>query len=186
MKPIITTSTWKLFVALITFAAAPAFPQEEATPLLSEPRAVSLNGGDLRGIINRIDYIKALGTTAIWLTPSFKNRPVQPQDGSAGYHGYWIIDFSQIDPHLGTNAELAELVDKAHRAGMKVFFDIITTEIPLPGLLSVCRQGELFPEFVRSFHVRRGRDHYELRPLQRCRRDRPFSVGLTAQLPQRP
>jgi alpha-amylase len=84
------------------------------------------HGGDLRGIINRLDYIKALGTTAIWLTPSFKNRPVQPQDGSAGYHGYWITDFTQIDPHLGTNAELAELVDKAHRAGMKVFFDIIT------------------------------------------------------------
>jgi hypothetical protein len=42
MKPIITTSTWKLFVALITFAAAPAFPQEEATLLLSEPRGGSL------------------------------------------------------------------------------------------------------------------------------------------------
>jgi Alpha amylase, catalytic domain len=84
------------------------------------------HGGDLRGIINRLDYIKALGTTAIWLTPSFKNRPVQPQDGSAGYHGCWITDFTQIDPHLGINAELAELVDKAHRAGMKVFFDIIT------------------------------------------------------------
>jgi alpha-amylase len=84
------------------------------------------HGGDLRGIINRLEYIKALGTTAIWLTPSFKNRPVQPQDGSAGYHGYWITDFTQIDPHLGTNAELAELVDKAHRAGVKVFFDIIT------------------------------------------------------------
>jgi alpha-amylase len=84
------------------------------------------HGGDLRGIINRLDYVKALGTTAIWLTPSFKNRAVQPQDGSAGYHGYWITDFTQIDPHLGTNAELAELVDKAHRAGIKVFFDIIT------------------------------------------------------------
>jgi glycosidase len=84
------------------------------------------HGGDLRGLIDRLDYIKGLGTTAIWLTPSFKNRPVQPQDGSAGYHGYWITDFTQIDPHLGTNAELAELVDKAHKAGMKVVFDIIT------------------------------------------------------------
>ena len=54
------------------------------------------HGGDLRGIINRLDYVKALGTTAIWLTPSFKNRPVQPQDGSAGYHGYG----SQISPKL--------------------------------------------------------------------------------------
>ena len=48
---------------------------------------------------------RGLGTTAIWLTPSFKNRPVQGTgaDASAGYHGYWITDFTQIDPHLGTN-----------------------------------------------------------------------------------
>ena len=85
------------------------------------------HGGDLRGLIKRLDYIKGLGTTAIWLTPSFKNRAVQLEDGpSAGYHGYWITDFTQIDPHLGTNADLAELVAKAHQRGMKVFFDIIT------------------------------------------------------------
>jgi len=86
------------------------------------------HGGDLRGIIDRLDYIEGLGTTAIWLTPSFKNRPVQGAgDGvSAGYHGYWITDFTQIDPHLGTNDQLKELVDAAHARGMKVFFDIIT------------------------------------------------------------
>jgi glycosidase len=84
-------------------------------------------GGDLAGLLDRIDYIKGLGTTAIWLTPSFKNKAVQLEDGpSAGYHGYWITDFTQIDPHLGTNAELRALVDAAHRRGMKVFFDIIT------------------------------------------------------------
>ena len=85
------------------------------------------NGGDLKGLRNRIDYIRGLGTTAIWLTPSFKNKPVQLEDGpSAGYHGYWITDFTQIDPHLGTNADLRALVDAAHARGMKVFFDIIT------------------------------------------------------------
>ena len=45
---------------------------------------------------------------------------------SAGYHGYWITDFTQIDPHLGTNAELKKLIDLAHQRGIKVFFDIIT------------------------------------------------------------
>ncbi len=45
---------------------------------------------------------------------------------SAGYHGYWITDFTQIDPHLGTNEDLRALVDAAHARGMKVFFDIIT------------------------------------------------------------
>ena len=76
----------------------------------------------------RLDYIQGLGTTAIWMTPSFKNRPVQGSPGkeSAGYHGYWITDFTQVDPHLGTNADLKALVDAAHKRGMKVFFDIIT------------------------------------------------------------
>jgi alpha-amylase len=85
------------------------------------------NGGDLKGLLQRIDYIRGLGTDSIWLTPSFKNKAVQLEDGpSAGYHGYWITDFTQIDPHLGTNADLRALVDAAHARGMKVYFDIIT------------------------------------------------------------
>jgi alpha-amylase len=85
------------------------------------------HGGDLKGLLDRIDYIQGLGTTAIWLTPSFKNKAVQLPDGpSAGYHGYWITDFTNIDPHLGSNEDLKALVDAAHARGMKVFFDIIT------------------------------------------------------------
>jgi glycosidase len=84
------------------------------------------HGGDLQGLTAKIDYIKGLGTTALWLTPSFKNKPVQPKDNSAGYHGYWITDFTQIDPHLGTNADLRTLVNAAHSRGIKVYFDIIT------------------------------------------------------------
>lgn len=86
------------------------------------------HGGDLAGLKAKLPYIKGLGTTAIWLSPVFKNRPVQvgPDGPSAGYHGYWITDFTQVDPHLGTNAELTELIESAHKQGMKVFFDIIT------------------------------------------------------------
>ncbi|MFD8970159.1 pullulanase-type alpha-1,6-glucosidase [Streptomyces sp. NPDC059568] len=85
-------------------------------------------GGDLKGLTGKLDYIKGLGTTAIWLAPIFRNKPVQGEgkDASAGYHGYWITDFTQVDPHFGTNAELATLIDKAHDKGMKVFFDVIT------------------------------------------------------------
>ncbi|SFS13494.1 alpha-1,6-glucosidases, pullulanase-type [Microbacterium sp. cf046] len=85
-------------------------------------------GGDLAGLRSQLDYIEGLGTTAIWLTPSFKNRPVQGEgeNASAGYHGYWITDFTQIDPHLGTNAELEALIADAHARGIKVYFDIIT------------------------------------------------------------
>ncbi|HEX4981417.1 MAG TPA: alpha-amylase family glycosyl hydrolase, partial [Ilumatobacteraceae bacterium] len=86
------------------------------------------HGGDIDGLTSQLDYIQGLGTTAIWLTPAFKNRPVQgvEPDVSAGYHGYWITDFTQIDPHLGTNDDLRTLVDEAHARGIKVFFDIIT------------------------------------------------------------
>ena len=84
------------------------------------------HGGDLKGLLQRIDYIRGLGADSIWLTPSFKNKAVQTEDNSAGYHGYWITDFTQIDPHLGTNDDLRALVDAAHRRGMKVYFDIIT------------------------------------------------------------
>ncbi|PAZ10376.1 sulfonate ABC transporter ATP-binding protein [Streptomyces sp. SA15] len=85
-------------------------------------------GGDLKGLTKRLDYIKGLGTTALWMAPIFKNRPVQGTgaNASAGYHGYWITDFTQVDPHFGTNKDLETLIDKAHAKGMKVFFDVIT------------------------------------------------------------
>jgi pullulanase-type alpha-1,6-glucosidase len=85
-------------------------------------------GGDLKGLTRKLDYIKGLGTTSIWMAPIFKNRPVQGTgaNASAGYHGYWITDFTQVDPHFGTNKDLETLISKAHAKGMKVFFDVIT------------------------------------------------------------
>ncbi len=85
-------------------------------------------GGDLKGLTQKLDYIKGLGTTAIWMAPIFKNRPVQGTgaDASAGYHGYWITDFTQVDPHFGTNDDLRRLISAAHAKGMKIFFDVIT------------------------------------------------------------
>ncbi|MFJ8469182.1 pullulanase-type alpha-1,6-glucosidase [Streptomyces swartbergensis] len=85
-------------------------------------------GGDLKGLTKKLDYIKGLGTTALWMAPIFKNQPVQGtgSNASAGYHGYWITDFTQVDPHFGTNKDLETLISKAHAKGMKVFFDVIT------------------------------------------------------------
>ncbi|MFF4268361.1 pullulanase-type alpha-1,6-glucosidase [Streptomyces sp. NPDC001536] len=85
-------------------------------------------GGDLKGLTKKLDYIKGLGTTSIWMAPIFKNQPVQGtgSNASAGYHGYWITDFTQVDPHFGTNKDLETLISKAHAKGMKVYFDVIT------------------------------------------------------------
>lgn len=85
------------------------------------------NGGDLKGVLKRLDYIQGLGATAIWIAPVFKNKVVQGAPGheSAGYHGYWITDFTDVDPHFGTRADFKALVDAAHARGMKVYLDIV-------------------------------------------------------------
>ena len=89
------------------------------------------HGGDLAGLRERLPYLEGLGVSAIWVGPIFRNKPVQSDTTnlyghSSGYHGYWILDYLHVDPHLGTNAEFAALVDDAHARGMKVFMDIVT------------------------------------------------------------
>ena len=81
------------------------------------------HGGDFAGLTARLDYIKNLGATAVWVTPPFQNKPVQ--NGSAAYHGYWVTDFLKVDPHLGTNESFRELIRQAHARGLKVYMDII-------------------------------------------------------------
>lgn len=86
------------------------------------------HGGDLAGLRQQLDYVEGLGVTAIWLTPVFTNQPVQGSgdDASAGYHGYWTTDFTRVDPHLGSNAELELLVEEADARGINVYLDVIT------------------------------------------------------------
>jgi len=78
----------------------------------------SYHGGDLKGIIDKLDYIKSLGATAIWITPVVENE-------FGGYHGYWTSDFYRVDPHLGTMEDLKTLVSEAHKRDMKILFDHI-------------------------------------------------------------
>ena len=89
-----------------------------------DPTSIShYHGGDFAGLTARLDYLQQLGMEAIWVTPPFRNKPVQ--QGTAGYHGYWILDFLAIDPHLGTDAEFREFVRQAHARGIRVILDII-------------------------------------------------------------
>ncbi|MHB8285757.1 MAG: alpha-amylase family glycosyl hydrolase [Caulobacteraceae bacterium] len=84
-------------------------------------------GGDLKGVEQKLDYIQHLGATAIWLSPIFRNKWVEGtgEHASSGNHGYWILDFTAVDPHFGTRAEFKHLVDAAHGLGMKVYMDIV-------------------------------------------------------------
>lgn len=86
------------------------------------------HGGDLAGLTARLDYIQGLGMTAIWLGPIYQNKAVQgpPGSESAGYHGYWITDFTAVDRHLGSEADMQAFVQAAHARGIKVYLDIIT------------------------------------------------------------
>jgi glycosidase len=87
------------------------------------------HGGDFQGIINHLPYLKDLGVTAIWLTPWYDNvnhpDEVEKKEGgtTTGFHGYGAIDFYGVEEHFGTQAKLRELVDEAHKAGIKVIQD---------------------------------------------------------------
>ncbi|OYD59815.1 alpha-amlyase [Fictibacillus aquaticus] len=76
------------------------------------------HGGDIKGITKKLDYIKDLGSTAIWLTPIVKNE-------EKGYHGYWTEDFLQVEEHFGTIQDVKELVKEAHKREMKVILDLV-------------------------------------------------------------
>jgi glycosidase len=81
------------------------------------------HGGDFKGITQRLDYIKSMGFTSIWITPPVKQKYVQGD--SAAYHGYWGLDFTTVDPHLGSEKELRELITESHARGIKVIFDVV-------------------------------------------------------------
>ena len=82
------------------------------------------HGGDFKGLTKRLDYIKSMGFTSIWITPPVVQKYVQ--GNSAAYHGYWGVDFTTVDPHLGTEADFKEFVAGAHKLGMKVIIDVVT------------------------------------------------------------
>lgn len=90
------------------------------------------HGGDFAGLVGRIPYIKALGVTAVWITPVYVG--IGTHGEGAGYHGYWALDFERVDPHLytsqpgraeGSREYLKDLVDRFHAEGLKVILDMV-------------------------------------------------------------
>lgn len=82
-------------------------------------QTASLNqpmGGTLRGVIDRLDHIASFGFNAIWLSPIFK---------SPSHHGYDTSDYTSIEPRLGNEADLRELLDQAHARGIRVILDFV-------------------------------------------------------------
>ena len=115
------------------------------------------HGGDLKGLTARLDYIQGLGATALWIAPVFRNKAVQgpPGQESAAYHGYWITDFTRVDPHLGTNADFRALVDAAHARGMKVYLDIVINHTADVIRYRECPQNDCGYRWARDYPVQR-------------------------------
>ena len=87
-------------------------------------------GGDLQGVIEKIKdgYFDSLGITALWTTPVVQNVDGSVDEGtgrSYGFHGYWTKDWTEIEPKLGTKADFQEMVDEAHKHGIKVIVDVV-------------------------------------------------------------
>lgn len=87
-------------------------------------------GGDLKGVIRKLDegYFKNLGVTAIWMTPIVEQIHNGTDEGTGltyGFHGYWTRDWTKLDPNFGTEADLAELIDKAHAQGIRIILDAV-------------------------------------------------------------
>ncbi len=91
----------------------------------------TFHGGDLKGVIAKLDYIKSLGTDAIWLSPIVEQIHGFVGGGESGsfpfyaYHGYWTRDFTKIDQNFGSEKDLAVLVEEAHKRGIKILLDAV-------------------------------------------------------------
>ena len=82
------------------------------------------HGGDLEGIRQHLDYFNQLGVTALWFTPVLENNSPDNNDYST-YHGYATTDYYNVDPRFGNNLEYKQLIDDAHKHGLKIVMDMI-------------------------------------------------------------
>ena len=100
-------------------------PSNDNTPdtddKVDRERLTGRHGGDIKGIMDHLDYIADLGATAIWNTPLLEDN--EPRES---YHGYACSDYYRIDPRFGDNALYCELVKQAHSRGIKMIMDIVT------------------------------------------------------------
>ncbi|MGG5462125.1 type I pullulanase [Clostridium sp. B9] len=87
------------------------------------------HGGDLKGITDKIPYLKELGINTVWITPIVENTDFNQMFSQGkqqySYHGYWAKNFETLDPHLGTMDDLKTLIDTAHDNGIKIMVDVV-------------------------------------------------------------
>ncbi|MGB6406990.1 MAG: alpha-amylase family glycosyl hydrolase, partial [Planococcus donghaensis] len=87
-------------------------------------------GGDFKGITDKLDYLDELGVNTIWISPVVENikydvRYYETSEPYYGYHGYWANNFGELNPHFGTMEEFHNLIDGAHDRNMKIMVDVV-------------------------------------------------------------
>lgn len=91
----------------------------------------TFHGGDLAGLTQKLEYLRDLGVNAIWISSPLEQMHGWVGGGNAGdfphfgYHGYYTLDWTKLDPNMGTNEELRNFVDQAHNQGIRVLFDVV-------------------------------------------------------------
>ena len=108
-------------------------------------------GGTLRGAIQKLDYIQSLGGNAVWLSPLF---------ASPSHHGYDATDYYTVEPRLGTNVELKELIEKAHQRGMRVILDLVANHWSNHHPTFLAAQHEADSEYRQWYTWQRWPDEY--------------------------
>ena len=95
------------------------FARAEPHQSWGDPRsATSRHGGNIRGVIEKLDYLQGMGVTTLLINPLYLTLP-------SAYHNYWPLHFMAVDPHLGTMADMQEFVAAAHKRGMKIVLDMV-------------------------------------------------------------
>jgi glycosidase len=87
------------------------------------------SGGDLAGVTRRLDYLKQLGVTAVWLTPPVANQWWDARVNYGGYHGYWAENFKRIDAHFGDLDAYQRLSHELHSRGMYLVHDVVVNHV---------------------------------------------------------
>lgn len=86
---------------------------------------IARHGGDIAGMISKLDYLKELGITTVWSTPLIENNT------NVSYHGYGATDFYKIDARFGTNELYKKFVEEAHKRGLKIIYDHVSNHISI-------------------------------------------------------
>lgn len=108
-------------------------PKNDGAVDPTDPAA--FHGGDLQGLIGRLDDLKAMGVGAVWLSPVFQMR-TEKFFGHGAFHGYWTEDLTRVEPRFGDAALLRRLSDELHARGMRLLLDVVLNHVAMDAPLT--------------------------------------------------